>query len=80
MALIRGVGSLVPCPRCLIPDHELGRPGASAPLRTADRTKTVIQEARKERYAKDKEEVLKAAGLRDVDVRLCFIILVLRYH
>jgi len=70
MALIRGVGSLFPCPRCLIPDSKLGTLSATAPLRTADGTKAVIYEARKQQAKQDKEEILKNTGLRDVDV--CF--------
>jgi len=72
MALIRGVGSLFPCPRCLIPEAEQGNPLARAPLRTADDTRATIQEARGKRLAGEKEEILKAAGLRDVDVRLYY--------
>ena len=72
MALIRGIGSLFPCPRCLIPEAKQGDHSVSAPLRTEANTKATIQEAREKRLAGDKEGVLKAAGLRDVDVRLCF--------
>jgi len=70
MALIRGVGSLFPCPRCLIPEAKQGDPLACARLRTAADTRATIQEARGKRLAGEKEEMLKAAGLRDVDVRL----------
>ena len=70
MALIRGVGSLFPCPRCLIPEVKLGDPSANAPLRTAANTKATIQEARGKKLLGEKEEILKAAGLRDVDVYL----------
>ena len=69
MALIRGVNSLFPCPRCLISDVKLGDPSASAPLRTAVNTKATIQEARGKKLLGEKE-VLKAVGLRDVDA--CF--------
>lgn len=70
MALIRGVGSLFPCPRCLIHKHKQGDPLASAPLRTVAGTKATIQEAQGMSLVGDKEEILKAAGLRDVNVRL----------
>ena len=69
MALIRGVGSLFPCPRCLISEVKQGDPSASAPLRTAADTRATILEARGKQLVGEKEDVLKAAGLRDVDVR-----------
>jgi len=79
MALIRGVGSLFPCPRCLIPEAKQGDPSARAPLRTAVDTRATIQEARGKRLVGDKEEILKAAGLRDVDVCIysCFVLLLM---
>lgn len=77
MALIRGVKCLFPCPQCLIPKAKQGSL-SSAPLRTVAGTRAVIQEAREKRHAGDKEEVLKAAGLRDVDV-IYFLVLVLHY-
>jgi hypothetical protein len=69
MALIRGVGSLFPCPRCLIPELKQGEPSASAPLQTEAGTRATLEEARGKKRAGDKEDILKAAGLRDVDVR-----------
>jgi hypothetical protein len=72
MALIRGVGSLFPCPRCLISGVEQGNPSSSAELRTAAGTQATIQEAREQQLAGDKEEILMNAGLQDVDVRLHF--------
>jgi len=79
MALIRGVGSLFPCPRCLIPEAKQGDPLARAPLRTAANTRATIQEARGQRLVGSKEEMLKAVGLRDVDVCLCscFVLLLM---
>lgn len=78
MALIRGVGSLFPCPRCLIPEAKLGELSASAPLRTTASMKAIIMEARGMRSG-EKEALLKSFGLRDVDVRLssyrlCFVL------
>ena len=72
MALIRGVNSLFPCPRCLVSEAKLGDISARAPLRTEATTKATLREARGKRLARDKEETLKAAGLRDVDVRPCY--------
>ena len=80
MALIRGVGSLVTCPRCLVPEAQLGTHSARAPLRTTANTKATIEEAWGKQTGGEKEEVLKASGLRDIDVRLCFIVPVLYPH
>jgi len=79
MALIRGVGSLVPCPRCLIPEDKLGDHSAKAPLRTTADMKAIILEAQEQHTVNEGEEILKAAGLRDVDVRLrsCYPLYVL---
>ena len=71
MALIRGVGSLVPCPRCLIPEDKLGSHSVRAALRTTADMREIISKARGERFANAGEEILKAVGLRDVDVYLC---------
>lgn len=68
MSLIRGVNGLCPCPRCLIQADQQGDPSACAPARTAANTQTTIRDARRQKFAKDKEEKLKLAGLRDVDV------------
>lgn len=70
MALIRGVNSLFPCPRCLVPGDKQGDISFRAPLRTATDTQATIQEARGKTQVGLAEETLKAAGLRDVDVRL----------
>jgi hypothetical protein len=70
MALIRGVGSLHPCPRCLIHEDSLGYANKTADLRMTESTKIVLENARSMRYAMDKEDILKASGLRDIDVCL----------
>ena len=72
MALIRGVSSLFPCPRCIIPADKQGDISVKAPLRTTANMVSVLREARQERHLKDRKEKLKAVGLRDVDVRLHF--------
>ena len=74
MALIRGVKSLYPCPRCLIPTAKQGDPSATATLRTAEKTKDLVLRARMQQHAKDKEEDLKGESLRDVDVWHFYII------
>ena len=71
MVLIRGVGSLFPCPWCLIPEAKLGNYSARAALRTTAGTKAKIQDAQGKRTATERKEVLEAAGLRDVDVHVC---------
>lgn len=70
MALIRGVGSNFLCPRCLIPCNKLGDLSASAPLQTTAGTKATILKAKDETRLGKKEEILKGAGVRDVDVCL----------
>jgi len=80
MALIRGVGSLFPCPRCLISDIKLGDLSARAPLRTAADTKAIIQEAREKEFSGQTEETLKSAGLRDVDVCASILIIHVSYY
>jgi len=72
MALIRGVSSLFPCPRCLILMDKQGDRSVTAPLQTTAAMKTVLRDARGEKYLKDRKAKLKAVGLRDVDVRLRF--------
>ena len=69
MALIRSFPSLRPCPRCLIVDQKLGQFSEEAPLRTVEAGKATLEEARGKQLLGDKEEVLKASGMRDVDVR-----------
>ena len=39
-------------------------------MKTTKRSQTILANARKEKYVKDREEVLKAEGLRNIDV--CF--------
>jgi hypothetical protein len=73
MSLIRGVNSLFPCPRCLIHTDQQGDPSVRAPARTSADMQAIVQDARQERFAKDKEETLKSAGLRDVDVFVIFL-------
>jgi hypothetical protein len=70
MALIRGVNSLYPCPRCLIAHTEQRDLSVTAPLRTTANAKATVQEAREYRLVEDREKTLKDAGLRDVDVHL----------
>jgi hypothetical protein len=73
MALIRGVGSLYPCPRCLVADVDLDSFPNRSQARTAQQTKATIEEAREQDLVGESEEILKDCGLRDIDVRSHFI-------
>ena len=74
MALIRGIGSLRPCPRCLVADVDLDNFSDKAPARTARQTRATIEEARRQNLVGKSEEILKNSGLRDIDVRFNFIL------
>ncbi|KAF9783985.1 hypothetical protein BJ322DRAFT_1007764 [Thelephora terrestris] len=67
MALIRGVGSLYPCPRCLVADVDLDSFPNRSRARTAQQTKATIEEAREQDLVGESEEILKNCGLRDID-------------
>lgn len=68
MALIRGTTSLHPCPRCLIPQANQGDLSNVARFRTMQDTKDVISRARSQHLLGEKEEILKGAGLRNINV------------
>ena len=70
MTLTRGVMSKFPCPVCLIPREELAKPGQSGPFqqRSVEQTFQTVQKARAARSAEEKEAILSAESLRDVDV------------
>src|ERR1700753_3709355 len=70
MALIRGLNSLYPCPRCLVLGENLDNPTNKAPPRTTEGTKATIKRAREQERLGERDNVLKNAGLQDVDV--CF--------
>lgn len=65
MALIRGAQSRFPCPVCLVPAAELAKLGMEWPIRTPEESKALV--TRQESVAQ-KEEALKAVGLRPVEV------------
>ena len=67
MALIRGVMSYFPCPRCLIPQEEISKFPNLYPLRTSDNIAATLEKAQSKQLAEEKEHVLGAEGLRDVD-------------
>lgn len=68
MSLIRGINSAVSCPRCLIKTTDMGDPSVHAPLRTSENVQATIQEAGREKLVGAREEILKSAGLRDIEV------------
>ena len=73
MALIRRVGSLYPCPRCLVAEVDLDNFPSRAQARTAEQTKATIEEVRQQDLVGESEEILKNSGLRDIDVHSHFI-------
>lgn len=68
MALTRGVKALFPCPRCLIPNHQQGNILYIACPRTTANMKAILTEAQSKKYIEEQNEILKANGLRNVDV------------
>ncbi|KAF9470163.1 hypothetical protein BDN70DRAFT_821696, partial [Pholiota conissans] len=68
MALIRGTGSLYPCPVCLVPNEELSNLQPQNPwdCRTTQNMKKIYEEAQL-LSEENKEALLKSVGLRDVE-------------
>ncbi|KAF8833931.1 hypothetical protein BDN67DRAFT_992758 [Paxillus ammoniavirescens] len=69
MTLIHGVMSKFPCPVCLIPREELSKSALSGLFerRMHDNVIKTLNEAREQDRADQKEVILIARGLRDVD-------------
>jgi hypothetical protein len=67
MALIRGFGSLTPCPVCLVPSGQLSNLSVSFPLRTTESMKDRYEQAQEHNVAEG-DVILKMIGLRDVEV------------
>src|SRR5882757_8716490 len=70
MALIRGGRGMCPCPVCLVPILEQRNITTQYPLRTAVQTKNLIEQTKSKRTEAEKEEILKAHGIRAVSVSL----------
>ena len=68
MALIRGTNSASPCPRCLVKSEEMADPSVESQRRTSAITQATIMDANQKKRAAEHEEILKSAGLRDVEV------------
>ncbi len=71
MGLNRGFMGLKPCPICHVPKNQLHDCGRSWPLRTGLETQNIVAKSRA-LNEKDGEELLKANGLRPIDVRQNF--------
>ncbi|KAG6834983.1 hypothetical protein H0H93_005922, partial [Arthromyces matolae] len=67
ITLIRGVMSLKPCPKCLVSKDDLWDIGHISKLRTSQDSQKCLDKANKAKTKKDKEEILKAQGLRPVE-------------
>lgn len=79
MAAIRGLRSSHPCPTCVVHANDMTDPSAasSAPLRTTQNMQAIYnqaQELAKSRKSKQKDELLKEVGLRDVEVFIGYLL------
>ena len=72
MALIRGIGSACPCPKCLVPNKELSnlRPRKEWDRRTTQNMKDVYKRAQLLESEEEREDLLKSVGMRDIEVLL----------
>ncbi|KAH9168214.1 hypothetical protein EDB89DRAFT_2115405 [Lactarius sanguifluus] len=67
MSLIRGTKSKSPCPICLVKKDELADVTKTWSLRTAAHAQELVQQARGHKRVKDREALLSAYGLRNVN-------------
>ncbi|KAJ7687097.1 hypothetical protein B0H17DRAFT_1302090 [Mycena rosella] len=67
MALIRGLMGLYPCPICFVPWNEQSDLTTENPLRTGTESQEILKNARAQRLLREREEILKDHGLRDID-------------
>jgi hypothetical protein len=65
---MRSAIATYPCPKCLVPKHELALLSKRHPLRTPAKMKAVLRKARSRFTKRDREEVLKNSGLHNVEV------------
>jgi hypothetical protein len=68
MTLNRGFGGKRPCPKCMIPAKELSEATKKFPGCTTASMSHVYHDANCQRLATEKEEILKANGIRGVEV------------
>lgn len=73
IALIRGLRGLLPCPICTIRQEDLWNLLDVSPMRTTQSSRQILEEARSQRLVTHKEEILKKAGLRDIEVSQLYI-------
>ncbi|KAF6755026.1 hypothetical protein DFP72DRAFT_1068157 [Ephemerocybe angulata] len=66
MAAIRGMGSVNPCPVCLIPSDELPGLGNEYPARTTADMQAIYEHAVCAETAAEREDLFKSVGLRNV--------------
>ena len=71
IAAVRGMGADFPCPVCLIPKDELPGLGRTFPARTTAEMREVYQRAQSADTLAERNTILQAVGLRDVEV--CFM-------
>ena len=71
MALIRGAMSKFPCPICLIPREQIPKFTGPYELHMSENVAVTLEKARSQQRADEKEAILMAQGLRDVDVSCC---------
>ena len=72
MSLTRGTNSKFPCPICLVPWDLLSDLLQNHPIRTAQSSEALVRQART-LNSEEGENLLKSAGLRDVDVCCKFL-------
>lgn len=70
MAAIRGMGSAFPCPVCLAPGEEFPALEGDFELHSTEKMRSIYKAAEDAPTAQEREEDLKAVGLRRVDVSL----------
>ncbi len=68
MSLIKGVGSLFPCPICLVPSESLMKVWEDFELRTGDKALLILADAQSQSTVKSREAVLSKWSLRPVAV------------
>ena len=70
MALIRGLRGKLPCPICIIKQEDLWDLLNNSPMRTTKEMKEIVDKARSQTLVTCREEILKYAGLRNIDVSI----------
>ena len=82
MALIRGLRGKYPCPICFVKQEDMWNLLDESPLYTTELSVKIVLEARQKVTKTQAEEILKNAGLRNINVSisgLCLTRLTLSY-